>query len=180
MIKDDKLNDDENKKALSIKLKADNNGVFVGKISTTEDEKITTEKLFIKASDRACVIGPPGTGKTTYLVNQIYHWIETQNSFVCLDVKPEIHEITKAKLEAKGYKCIVYNPTSNKDKYNFLGDLKTEESVGEIASAFIASENDNNPVFTETARDLLDAIIKHLKTPLLYYSRQAMESACGH
>lgn len=165
VIKDDKLNDDKTKKALSSKLKADENGVFVGKISTTEKEKTTAEKLFIKASDRACVIGPPGTGKTTFLVNQIYHWAETQNSFVCLDVKPEIHEITKAKLKAKGYKCIVYNPTSNKDKYNFLGDLKTEESVGEIASAFIASENDNNPVFTETARDLLDAIIKHLKTP---------------
>ncbi len=161
VIKADLLNSDAVKSKVQADLSNHENGIYAGQISSNHGGK----KVFIESSDRACVIGPPGTGKTTFLVNQIYHWAETQNSFVCLDVKPEIHEITRAKLEAKGYKCIVYNPTSNKDKYNFLGDLKTEESVGEIASAFIASENDNNPVFTETARDLLDAIIKHLKTP---------------
>lgn len=165
IIKDDKLNDGELKNMVSDSLKNRFNTIFAGQITTSENGETNTAKLFIKASDRACVIGPPGTGKTTFLINQIYHWMDTGNSFVCLDVKPEIYDITRAKLESKGYKCIVYNPTSNKDKYNFLGDLKTEEAVGEIASAFIATEGDKNPVFTETARDLLDAIIKHLKTP---------------
>lgn len=161
IIKADLLNSDAIKSKVQADLSNHENGIYAGQINSNYGSK----KVFIEPSDRACVIGPPGTGKTTFLVNQIYHWIQTGNSFVCLDVKPEIHDITKSKLEAAGYKCIVYNPTSNKDKYNFLGDLKTEESVGEIASAFIASEDDKNVVFTETARDLLDAIIKHLQTP---------------
>lgn len=165
VIKDDMLNDESTKESVSKKLSNQDNTVFAGQITVNKGDIETTQKLFIKTSDRACVIGPPGTGKTTFLVNQIYHWTDTGHSFVCLDVKPEIYDITKDRLKAAGYKCIVYNPTANKDKYNFLGDLETEEAVGEVASAFIASENDRNPVFTETARDLLDAIIKHLKTP---------------
>lgn len=159
--KDDLLNNESCKNVVSGDLKETENAVFAGQIKTNYGGK----SIFIKSSDRACVIGPPGTGKTTFMINQIYHWIKTNNSFVCLDVKPEIYDITKDKLKESGYKCIVYNPTANKDKYNFLGDLKSEEAVGEIASAFIASNDDKNPVFTETARDLLDAIIKHLKTP---------------
>lgn len=36
--------------------------------------------FYISDSDRACVIGPPGTGKTTFLVNQIKHWIYCNTS----------------------------------------------------------------------------------------------------
>ena len=150
------LENDENKSKITNKLTKKKDSIFIGKIGEVS--------AFVESSDRACVIGPPGTGKTTFLINQVYRWMETNNSFVCLDIKPEIYKITKDKLEKAGYKCIVYNPTNIKDKYNFLGDLKTPEAIGEIANAFIQS-NDSAPVFGETARDLLDAIIKHLKAP---------------
>ncbi len=156
VIKEKVLENDENKSKIADKLAKKKDSIFIGKIGS--------EDVYIEQSDRACVIGPPGTGKTTFLINQVYRWMETNNSFVCLDIKPEIYDITKDKLEKAGYKCIVYNPTNVKDKYNFLGDLKTPEAIGEIASAFIQSD-DATPVFGETARDLLDAIIKHLKAP---------------
>jgi len=156
VIKEKVLENEEKKSKIAEKLAKKKDSIFIGKIGS--------EAVYVEQSDRACVIGPPGTGKTTFLINQVYRWMETENSFVCLDIKPEIYDITKENLEKAGYKCIVYNPTNVQDKYNFLGDLKTPEAIGEIASAFIQSD-DTTPVFGETARDLLDAIIKHLKAP---------------
>lgn len=122
------------------------------------------EKMYISESDRACIIGPPGTGKTSFLINQIYEWTDTGRSFVCLDIKPEIYEITKRNLELKGYKIIVYNPTSPIDNYDFLQDLESPETIGEFASALIPSEQAENAVFNDTAKDLLDALINHVKS----------------
>lgn len=154
----DVLNSDQtNLQAAGISANRDS-GVFAGRNKQGS-------KIFTQVEDRACVIGPPGTGKTTFMVNQIYHWINSGNSFVCLDIKPELHEITRENLQKAGYECIVYNPTTQKDKYNFLDDLETPEAIGELASAFIDSESKDNAVFVETARDILDAIILHIKAP---------------
>ncbi len=137
-------------------LKYKPSSVFIGRIKR--------KKLFIGHSDRACVIGPPGTGKTTFLINQIYYWIASGNSFICLDIKPEIMQKTIKRLNAEGYTVITYNPTNVKGRYNFLGDLDSLESISELANAFIGNES-SNPVFAETARDLLNAIILHIKEP---------------
>lgn len=140
------------------------------KVTTKKSEGIlgpemsNGEKSYISTSDRACIIGPPGTGKTSFLISQIYDWIESGKSLVCLDIKPEIYDITRARLISKGYKCIVYNPTSPIDCYDFLQDLDTPELIGEFASSLIPSEEAENAVFNETARDLLDALINHVKS----------------
>ena len=157
------LSEDNQDRVLALASKQDDS-VFIGRPRgfTVQSD---VEKLYVTQSDRACVIGPPGTGKTTFLVNQIYHWLETGNSFLCLDIKPEIHEITKARLKEAGYTVYVYNPTTLKDKYNFLDDLESPESIGELASSFIPTESAENSVFTESARDFLDAIVFHLKAP---------------
>ena len=164
--KEDVLLSAENQdKVLSVAAKKEDS-IFIGRASRfTQPSASDDGKLFVSSSDRACVIGPPGTGKTTFLVNQIYHWLETGNSFVCLDIKPEIHDITKDRLRDAGYTVYVYNPTTLKDKYNFIDDLESPESIGELASAFIPTESAENAVFTESARDFLDAIIFHLKEP---------------
>lgn len=162
--KDDVLQSTENKTRVAEVAKQQQDGIFIGR-SKGMDPNAEPEKRFVSQSDRACVIGPPGTGKTTFLVNQIYHWLETGNSFLCLDIKPEIHDITKERLRAAGYTVYVYNPTTLKDKYNFLDDLESPESIGELASSFIPAESADNAVFTESARDFLDAIIAHLKAP---------------
>lgn len=117
--------------------------------------------FFVRTSDRAIVLGPPGTGKTSFLINQIYRWAESGRSLVCLDVKPELYSITRERLEKNGYKCIVYNPTKVVNTYDFLQDLNSPEMIGELASSLIPSENADNAVFNESAKDLLEAIISH-------------------
>lgn len=121
------------------------------------------EMYKISQSDRGVVIGPPGTGKTAFLITQLRDWCNSDRSFVCLDVKPEIEAIMRPTLEEKGYKVIVYNPTNPKDSYNFLHDLASPEAVGELASSLIPADDARNAVFNESARDLLDALILHVK-----------------
>lgn len=133
------------------------NSVYAGKDNRNQD-------VYIGVDDRAVVIGPPGTGKTSFQINQIYKWLNTGNSFVCLDIKPEIADITAEKLKEQGYNVYIYNPTNSVDKYNFLDDLLTPEAVGEFASAMIPTDEAKNAVFNETARDFLDALILHVSS----------------
>jgi type IV secretion system protein VirD4 len=125
---------------------------------------VDAAEVAVTAEDRAVVIGPPGTGKTAFLVSQLLKWAEQKRSFVCLDIKPEIYGITRRHLEAAGYKLLTYNPTqATGQRYNPLADIEGPEGLGELAAALIAGEDEKNAVFYETARDLLDAIASHLR-----------------
>jgi len=61
------------------------------------------------SDDRAGVIGPPGTGKTAFLVRQGARMDQTRLPLGGHDIKPEIYGIVRHKLEAAGYKLITYN-----------------------------------------------------------------------
>jgi len=141
-------------------------GVWCGKttvIAKNDSDESQGDDIQISMDDRAVVIGPPGTGKTAFLIEQLLRWGESGRSFVCLDIKPEIFGITRTFLEKQGYALFTYNPTAKTgQKYNMLADLDGPESVGELASALIPSEDPRDTVFTESARDFLDAIISHL------------------
>lgn len=131
-------------------------GVFCGKLNT--------QPLHIGIEDRAVIIGPPGTGKTAFLVTQLMNWAKTKRPFVCLDIKPEIWAITRESLEREGYRVLVFNPTAEHTmRYNVLADLHTAESIGELVANLITGTNEENAVFYETARDLLDCMIGYLK-----------------
>lgn len=132
------------------------NGVWAGKTAHQD--------VFASIEDRGVVLGPPGSGKTAFLVSQLLKWAETKRSFVCLDSKPEIFGITGKDLARKGYKVLVYNPTSaHGHRYNPLVDVDGPEAIGELAAALIPSDDPENAVFNESARDLLDAMISHLQ-----------------
>lgn len=132
------------------------NGVLAGEVDG--------KPLYISTQDRACVIGPPGTGKTAFLVAQLLDWSKSGRSFVVNDIKPEIYGIVRERLEAEGYKLLTFNPTAQcGDRYNLLDDLESLEAVGELASALVPSDEAENTVFNESARDLLDALICHLR-----------------
>lgn len=131
-------------------------GVFCGKLNL--------KPLHIGIEDRAVIIGPPGTGKTAFLVTQLMNWAKTKRPFVCLDIKPEIWAITRESLEREGYRVLVFNPTDdNTMRYNVLADLHTAEAIGELVANLITGTNEENAVFYETARDLLDCMIGYLK-----------------
>ena len=134
-------------------------GVYCGQIR----HKKTLEPLYISTEDRGVVIGPPGTGKTAFMVTQLLDLAERKGSFVCLDIKPELHTIMREKLEAQGYRVLVFNPTNPVDKYNFLDDLQGPTAVGELAYSLVPSADGDNRAFDEGARDLLDGIISYLR-----------------
>lgn len=121
------------------------------------------KNIFVSIQDRGIVIGPPGTGKTSFLITQLLKWIDTKRSFVCLDAKPEIHNVLAKRLKELDYNVYVYNPSLETSlRYNPFDDLDSTESVGELASSLIPSPDPRNAVFYENARDFLDAIITHL------------------
>lgn len=131
-------------------------GVFCGKLNA--------QTLHIGIEDRAVIIGPPGTGKTAFLVTQLMNWAKTKRPFICLDIKPEIWAITRESLEREGYRVLVFNPTADHTmRYNVLADLHTPEAIGELVANLITGTNEENAVFYETARDLLDCMIGYLK-----------------
>ena len=132
----------------------DQEGVFAGRLEG--------QALYTSTQDRAVVLGPPGTGKTVFLVSQLLDWSESGRSFVVLDNKPEVLEITRGALEKRGYQICVFNPTSDKgDTYNLLDDVQSPEAIGELAATLIPSESAEDAVFNESARDFLDALITH-------------------
>ena len=141
--------------------------------------------LHASTEDRAVVLGPPGTGKTAFLVTQLLEWAETKRSFVCLDIKPEIYGITQDRLRRLGYRVLTYNPTARTgERYNPLDDIEGPEGLGELAAALIPSTEAADAVFNESARDFLDAIITHLKAsgdgrPTLPDARQLVADAGG-
>ena len=134
----------------------DTDGVWAGRAGEND--------LFASIEDRAVVLGPPGAGKTAFLVTQLLKWADTKRPFICLDTKPEIFGITRDALAKRGYRTIVYNPTAGRgQRYNPINDLTGPEAIGELAAALIPSEDPADAVFNESARDLLDALISHLQ-----------------
>jgi type IV secretory pathway TraG/TraD family ATPase VirD4 len=144
------------KKETKMQLATADNGVWAGRVNGKD--------VYLSKENRAVVIGPPGTGKTGMLVTQALLWAKTKRSFICLDIKPELYGILNPTLQKMGYKVFVYNPTAQAGhRYNPLEDLEGTESVAELASSLISSEDSQNVVFSVNARDFLDAIISHLK-----------------
>lgn len=125
---------------------------------------IEDESFYIGAEDRACVVGPPGTGKTVFLISQLYEWCKSGQPFIVLDVKPEIHNLVKDQLTRWGYTLRVFNPTGHTGQcYNPLDDIDSLEGIGELAAALIPTLDPKNAVFSDMARDLLDALINQLR-----------------
>lgn len=124
--------------------------------------EIDGKPLFIQASDRACVIGPPGTGKTVFLINQLLRWATTGNPFVCLDIKPEISEIMKDRLQELGYKVFIFNPTSPQDCYNPVDDLgEGLEGISELSANLIPSpQGAEGEIFYNLAQEILTLFVE--------------------
>lgn len=119
--------------------------------------------LRVGVEDRGVVIGPPGTGKTAFMVTQLLDWAEQKRSFVCLDIKPELHGIMDDRLRQQGYQVWVINPSAPRHRYNLLDDITGQTGIGELAASLIPADDNDHPAFAEGARDVLDGIISLLR-----------------
>jgi len=133
--------------------------------------------------DRGLVIGPPGTGKTAFLVAQLVDWMASGRSFVCTDVKPEIWGILQANgiFEKMGYTSIVFNPTGRcGQRYNFLKDLKSHSDLTElVASLFPVVGRGDTATFTLNARKIIEAVLVHLGDKASLPEARRFIVACG-
>lgn len=124
------------------------------------------EALRVTNEDRGIILGAPGSGKTTYLVTQILDWMESGQSFVATDIKPEIWAILKynGMFEKYGYKDWVFNPTDiNSDHYNIFSEVKDSSEFNEVLNIIIAdTDSSDAKVFNDNARRLLKAILIEL------------------
>ena len=124
------------------------------------------ESLRVTNEDRGIILGAPGSGKTTYLVTQIIDWMQSGQSFVATDIKPEIWAILKYNgiFEAFGYKDWVFNPTDvNSDHYNIFSEVKDSSEFNEVLNIIIAdTDSADAKVFNDNARRLLKAILIEL------------------
>lgn len=122
--------------------------------------------LRVTNEDRGIILGAPGSGKTTYLVTQIIDWMQSGQSFVATDIKPEIWAILKYNgiFETYGYKDWVFNPTDiNSDHYNIFSEVKDSAEFNEVLNIIIAdTDSADAKVFNDSARRLLKAILIEL------------------
>ena len=124
------------------------------------------EALRVTNEDRGIILGAPGSGKTTYLVTQIIDWMQSGQSFVATDIKPEIWAILKYNgiFEQFGYKDWVFNPTDvNSDHYNLFSEVQDSSEFNEVLNIIIAdTDSSDAKVFNDNARRLLKAILIEL------------------
>ena len=124
------------------------------------------EFLRVTNEDRGIILGAPGSGKTTYLITQILDWMESGQSFVATDIKPEIWAVLKynGMFEHYGYKDYVFNPTDvNSDHYNIFSEVEDSAEFNEILNIIIAdTDSADAKVFNDNARRLLKAVLLEL------------------
>lgn len=116
--------------------------------------------------DLGLIVGLPGAGKTAYLIAQAIDWMRSGQTFVCMDIKPEIWGILKVNgvFEHFGYTDIVFNPMDSKaPRYNMFSEVTVNSDINEILGVIIPTPRDSDgQVFTDNARRVLKAVLTEL------------------
>lgn len=129
--------------------------------------KYRGKTMFVSAEDRGLVIGPPGTGKTAFLFNQLLRAMKTGQHFVAIDLKPELHQVLAPSLREAGYRVLRINPAaadSTADHWNPLDDIKLETELAELCAALLPIRDLGEAPFTEAQRDWLKAAVFHMSS----------------
>jgi type IV secretion system protein VirD4 len=129
--------------------------------------KFGTAALHVSIEDRGLVIGPPGTGKTAFLLNQILRATRIKLSFAVVDLKPELHQILAPTLKAASYRVLRVNPARvdpDADHWNPLDDIEDETDITELCSSLLPIRDAKEAPFVEAQRDWLKAAVFHVKS----------------
>jgi len=130
------------------------NGIFAGRYGD--------KTLWVDDQTRAMVIGPPGSGKTAFLVNQIFKLGERGVSFVAADIKPEIANLTRERLTALGYKVVEFSPSiAGLAAYNPLDECADDLEIKSLVEALLPTP-DKDPVWVQAEQDWLKNALFHL------------------
>ena len=176
----DPKNIEYERKTIEKKQSAEGLGTLLNEVELTEDvgtplisyilddqlKEPVWKALRVTNEDRGIVAGVPGAGKTAYLVLQLIDWMESGQSFVATDIKPEIWAILKYNniFEKFGYKDWVFNPTDiNADHYNLFSEVHDSAEFNEVLNIIIPdSDSSDAKVFNDNARRLLKAVLIEL------------------
>ena len=123
------------------------------------------KQFFVSIEDRGLVIGPPGTGKTAFLFNQILRVMKTGLSFVAIDLKPELHKTLASSLIKEGYRVLRVNPAiadPDADHWNPLADITDEIDIAEMCASLLPIREPREAPFVESQRDWLKAAVFHV------------------
>ena len=130
--------------------------------------KFGGKPFFASVEDRALVIGPPGTGKTTMLFNQILRLAREQMCFVAVDMKPELHSVLADSLKEQGYRVLKINPAiidPDAITWDPLADIDDEIDIAEMVAALLPIDDPKAEVFRQADRNWFAAAVhtaKHL------------------
>lgn len=143
--------------------------VFYGNHSRRKVEKsayqLDLPSYRVRSEERGLIVGVSGTGKTNFILAQIFDWMQSGKNLVVVDVKPEIWAILETNdiFNVSGYEPIIINPTDPySQKYNFLDDIDFND-LDEMLSVIISDDRQEAVAFNEFARRLLKVIILYLK-----------------
>ena len=168
------------RKTIEKKQSAEGLGTLLNEVELTEDvgtplisyilddqlKEPVWKALRVTNEDRGIVAGVPGAGKTAYLVLQLIDWMESGQSFVATDIKPEIWAILKYNniFEQFGYKDWVFNPTDiNADHYNLFSEVHDSAEFNEVLNIIVPdTDSADAKVFNDNARRLLKAVLIEL------------------
>lgn len=129
--------------------------------------KFGGKPFYASVEDRGLVIGPPGTGKTAFLFNQILRSMKSGLSFVVIDFKPELHKTLAPSLAKAGYHVLRINPAKadpDADHWNPLADITDETDISEMCSSLLPIRDAREAPFIEAQRDWLKAAVFHISS----------------
>lgn len=99
-----------------------------------------------KDNNNALIVGSPGTGKTRGHILPSLCQADGKSSFVVLDPKAEIYDMTHNMMRKKGYETVKVNfdsPAQSETLFNPLSNVKTEEDAICIATIMVNTANIN-------------------------------------
>jgi type IV secretion system protein VirD4 len=123
-----------------------------------------------------CIIGPTGSGKSSAIMaSNLLNDELIAGSFVISDPKGELWKLCSNYLTYKGFKCIMFNPSSplNSMQYNPLEACRTAEEVTQLAETILlngdlsvklqSGRSSNNGEWVQMATPLLSASLLYCK-----------------